>query len=136
MASVTVAECVRLPLVPVMTSVKFPTGVAPVVVTVSVEVPEPFTDVGEKLAVAPDGRPLTPNVTLPVKPLSALTFTEYVVAAPGRIDCEPGVAASEKSGTVGGGASSTKLNCWLAWPFDGHWSSCVPGVVLAPVTSR
>src|SRR5580765_3185942 len=49
--SVTVSLCVRLPLVPVTVSVKLPTGVEPVVDTLSVELPEPLTDAGLKLAV-------------------------------------------------------------------------------------
>jgi hypothetical protein len=40
--------------------------------TVSVELPEPATDVGLKLAVAPVGNPLTLRFTVPVNPLSAL----------------------------------------------------------------
>ena len=49
-----------------------PVGVVDAVVTVSVELPEPETDVGLKLAVAPVGNPLTPRLTVPVKPFSAL----------------------------------------------------------------
>ena len=39
----------------------------------SVEVPEPVTEAGVKLPVAPAGNPLTLSVTLPLKPLSAPT---------------------------------------------------------------
>ena len=37
------------------------------VVTVSVEEPEPLTDAGLKLPVAPDGNPVTEKLTDPVK---------------------------------------------------------------------
>lgn len=40
--------------------------------TDKVELPEPATDVGLKLPVAPLGNPLTLKLTLPVKPLSAV----------------------------------------------------------------
>jgi len=39
--------------------------------TVSIEFPEPASDVGLKLAVAPVGKPLTPRLTVPVKPFRA-----------------------------------------------------------------
>ena len=60
------AECDRLPLVPVMVSVYVPVGVVVDVETVSVELPEPETDDGLKLAVAPVGNPLTLRFTVPV----------------------------------------------------------------------
>ncbi len=69
--SVTPELCVRLPLVPVMVSVEEPTGVVLLVVTVSVELPEPVTLVGEKVPTAPAGNPLTLRVTAPVKPPAA-----------------------------------------------------------------
>ena len=49
-----------------------PAAVLVVVLTVRVEEPEPVTEVGLKLAVAPDGRPLTLKLTVPLKPFSAL----------------------------------------------------------------
>jgi hypothetical protein len=57
--NVTVVECVRLPLVPVIVSVKVPAGVLLVVVTDMADDPEPVTEAGLKLAVAPAGNPLT-----------------------------------------------------------------------------
>jgi len=45
------------------------------VVTVIVELPEPVTEAGLKLAFAPDGRPDAVRLTIPLKPLSAPTFT-------------------------------------------------------------
>jgi hypothetical protein len=70
-----VAECVRLPLVPVIVSVEVPVGVVPVVVTVIVEVPLVVTVAGEKLALAPVGRPLALSVTVPVNPFRAPIVT-------------------------------------------------------------
>ena len=54
----TVAVCVREPLVAVSVTVELPTGVLPVVVIVRVDVPEVVTDVGLNDAVAPVGSPL------------------------------------------------------------------------------
>ena len=54
------------PLVPVIVRVEVPRGVLDDVLTVIIELPEPVTVVGLKETVAPDGNPLTPNVTVPV----------------------------------------------------------------------
>ncbi|MDP9318312.1 MAG: hypothetical protein M3O94_04405 [Actinomycetota bacterium] len=71
----TEVECVRLPLVPVIVSVRVPGVVDLVVVTVRVE--EPLdSEFDEKVQVAPDGQPLTVRYTLPVKPLAGVTVTE------------------------------------------------------------
>jgi hypothetical protein len=70
-----VAEWVRLPLVPVMVSVEVASGVVPLVVTVIVEVPLVVTVAGEKLALAPAGKPVALSVTVPVKPLNAPMVT-------------------------------------------------------------
>ncbi len=70
----TAAECTRLPLVPVMIRGYVPAGVAELVETNRVELPEPATEVGLKLPVAPLGNPLTLNVTVPVKPFNAVTL--------------------------------------------------------------
>jgi hypothetical protein len=72
--SVTVAVWVTLPLTPLSVKVEVPAGVLPVVVTVSVELPAPVTVAGEKLAVAPLGKPLALNVTTPANPFSAPIF--------------------------------------------------------------
>jgi hypothetical protein len=48
--------------------------VLPVVVTVSVELPVPVTVAGEKLAVAPAGKPRALSVTTPANPFSAPIF--------------------------------------------------------------
>jgi len=40
-----------------------------------VEDPEPETEVGVKLAVAPEGNPLTLKLTFPLNPLEGITLT-------------------------------------------------------------
>ena len=61
-------ECVRLPLVPTALIDKFPAGVVAPVVTVMVEEPEPTTEAGLKLALAPVGKPVALKVTVPLNP--------------------------------------------------------------------
>ena len=70
--SVTLAECDVVPPVPVIVSVYVPVGVVVAVEIVSVEWPEPETDMGLKPAVAPVGKPLTLRFTVPVKLLRGL----------------------------------------------------------------
>ena len=65
---------------------------------VSVVEPEPVTVVGLKLPVTPDGNPDVPKLTVPPKPLSAVTVTVYVVLAPSTTLAEPGDIPREKSG--------------------------------------
>jgi hypothetical protein len=50
-------------------------GVDVKVLTARVEDPEPETEPGVKLAVAPEGNPLTLKLTFPLNPLDAVTFT-------------------------------------------------------------
>ena len=73
MVSVTGTVWIRLPLVPVIVNGKLPAGVAVLVVTVIVEDPDVVTDDGLKLAVAPEGSPLTLKVTVPVNPPDGVT---------------------------------------------------------------
>ena len=70
---VTEAERCRLPLVPVIVNVNVPVLLP--AFTVIVELPDVFTDVGLKLAVAPGGTPLTLNVTVPANPPDGVTVT-------------------------------------------------------------
>ena len=52
-------------------------------VTVIVELPEPATEAGLKLAPAPDGRPdVTPKVTVPLKLFCGVTVIELVPLLP------------------------------------------------------
>ena len=83
------------------------------VVTVIVVEPEVLTVVGEKLAPAPLGRPVTPKLTVPLKPLSAPIVTIYAALDPGFTACELGEAMMEKSGVAAGGltVSVTGVEC-------------------------
>jgi len=71
--SVTSNECDTVPLVAVIRSGYVPDGVEALVDTVSVVAPEPVTEAGTNDAVAPAGRPVTPNVTTPVNPAAGVT---------------------------------------------------------------
>lgn len=77
--SVTVVECERLPLVPLMVMVNVPTDVLLLVATLKVEFTEPFAGTeagfGEKLHVLLGGQPLDERVTLPLKPLTDVSVT-------------------------------------------------------------
>jgi hypothetical protein len=65
---------VRLPLVPVIVSVKVPVVVLEIVETFMVLVPEPpVIGLVLKVADAPEGSPLALRVTLPVKPPEGVT---------------------------------------------------------------
>ena len=67
------AVCVRVPLLPVMVSVKVPLGPDDDVLTLSVDVP--VAGLGENVTVEPDGWPLRLRVTDPEKPLDGVTVT-------------------------------------------------------------
>ena len=71
----TVAVCVKLPLVPVMVSVYVPAAVVLAVETLNVEEPEPVTEAGFNVAVTPAGAPLTLSATAPLNPPLGVTFT-------------------------------------------------------------
>jgi hypothetical protein len=77
--------------------VEFAGGVEGVVAIVSVEVPDPATELGAKLYVAPAGRLLALNATLPEKPPIAPMLTSKAVLPPPPEVCVPGVAEIEKS---------------------------------------
>ena len=66
MLSVRGVVAVRLPEVPVITSVYCPS--AAVLLAVNVSVLDPVVGLGENEAVTPLGRPETAKFTLPVKP--------------------------------------------------------------------
>jgi len=110
--SVTVAELVSVPAVPVIVTVELPSGVAELVVTVIVEVPDVVMEAGENDAVAPDGKPLTISVTGPANPPDAATFTVKVVLDESPTVAEPGVVETVKVGF--GGLSGT-----ICIPFTG-----------------
>ena len=58
-----------------MVNVRFPVDALLFTVTVSVEVPEPVTEPGLKLALTRDPNPLTLRLTVPVNPLTAPIVT-------------------------------------------------------------
>lgn len=66
---------VRLPPVPVITKEYVPVRVLLRVDTVRVEVPDPGTELGEKLPVVREGRPLTLKLTVELNPPEAVTCT-------------------------------------------------------------
>lgn len=69
------AVCTRFPLVAVIVNGYVPNGVDDVVLTFSVEDPEPVTEVGLNVALAPAGKPLIVKPTALLKPPLAVTFT-------------------------------------------------------------
>ena len=72
----TVVLLMAVPLVPVMVKVDVAAGVLAAVLTVMIVVPDPPVMVaGLKLAVAPDGNPVTLGVIVPVNPLTAVKVT-------------------------------------------------------------
>ena len=94
----TVVVCDRLPLVPWIVKLNVPRGVLDFVETVIVELPEPVMDAGLNVAVARDGKPLTPRLTLPLNPLLGVIVTVYVVEFPRFTEREPGDAEIVKLG--------------------------------------
>jgi hypothetical protein len=74
--------------------------VLPEVMTVSVEFPFPFNEVGLKFAVAPPGNPSIPKLTLPVNPPFVESVTAKFVLPPGKTDCDDGLAPSENVPTI------------------------------------
>ena len=65
----------NVPLVPVMVSVRFPIAALRPTLTVRVDVPEPVTEVGLKLAVTREPNPLTLRPTAPANPFVPLIVT-------------------------------------------------------------
>ena len=94
------ADVVKVPLAPLTLNVYVPTGVFFAVETVIVEDPEPLTELGLNVAVAFAGNPLTLNITVPLKPFTAVTFAVYVVLAPFLTVCDAGVAVRVKLDTT------------------------------------
>lgn len=78
--SVTVAEFVKLPLVPVIVSATFPTLAVPL--AVRVKTLEAVTGFWLKDPVTPLGRPDTDRVTFPLKPFSWATPIVVVALDP------------------------------------------------------
>lgn len=79
-----------------------PVAVEAVVATFMVEVTAvapTMTVAGVKLAVAPAGSPLAPNVTLPVYPRMGVMVVVYVAEEPAVTDWVIGGDSTEKSGS-------------------------------------
>jgi hypothetical protein len=94
--SAMVAEAVSVPEVPVIVTVARP--VVAVLVAVNVRTLEPVAGFVPKLAVTPAGRPVAVKVTLPVKPLAAVTLTVSGALAPCVTDSTAATGASVKLG--------------------------------------
>lgn len=77
-----------------------PAGVEVLVLTDMVDDPEPVTEVGLKLALAPEGNPLTLKPTDPAKPPDPVTVAVYEVFPPAVNVAEAGVAEIVKSPTT------------------------------------
>lgn len=91
---------VRAPEIAVMVIVEFPTGVALVVLMVSVEVPlPPVTGEGANEQLAPVGSPEQVRLTSPANPLAGVTVIVEGVLLPGV------VAAGAEAVTVKSGAA-------------------------------
>ncbi len=97
--NVSEAVRVRLLLVPLTVSAYRPAAV-PNALRVSVEVPEPVTEAGLKLAVTPAGKPVTLKLTTPPNPPVGLTVMVDAVLPPWITAVAFGDTEMEKSGTV------------------------------------
>ena len=73
-----VVELVKLPLVPVTVNVALPVGVLCEVLRVSVEVPEPVIELGERLGLTRLGMLLTVRFTFELKPPDPVTVIVYL----------------------------------------------------------
>jgi len=71
------------------------------VVTDIVDEPDPATEAGLQLALAPAGSPLALKLTLPLNPPEPVTVAVYDVPLPAVTGADAGVAAMEKSPTTG-----------------------------------
>ena len=67
------------------------------------------TEVGLKPAVAPVGKFEPLKFTVPVKPASGVTVTEYWAEPPGTTVREEGFTDTTKSGVADAGAEATKV---------------------------
>src|SRR2546428_11886041 len=100
--SVTAVEWVVLGAVPLTVSVYVP-GAAVPALTLSVEEPPATTDVGLRLAVAPDGTPETLRLIDSADPLTSAVEMVLAPLPPAARVSAAGFAEMEKSFTGGGG---------------------------------
>ena len=102
MVSETVVLVVRLPLVPVTVTACVPAVAELLAVSVRVEVALApavgATEVGERAAVTPEGRPETVSDTAELKPSLLLTVMVLLPEAPCAIDRLLGASDTEKDG--------------------------------------
>ena len=112
-----------------------PTGVLLLVKMVKVEFPLALKDGGANAALVFVGRPETLKVTDPVKVLFVTIVTVNTALLLAVTLWEGGVAPM-RNGSGWEAGVLKRLNCWLAPPLGGSWSSWVPALVLAPGTSR
>jgi hypothetical protein len=102
----------RVPLVPVTVTLTVP--VVAVLEAVKVTVLAPVVDVGLKLAVTPEGKPLALSATLPVNPPDGVTFTVLVPVAPWATVAL--VADREKSGVCAAVTVKLTVVVWVSDP--------------------
>ena len=92
---------------------KLPSGVAPVVVTVSVEVFDVasvmLTEVGLKFADAPAGKPVAVKLTVPAKPAEGVIVIVYCALPVGTVVPAVGETLMSKSGVAEKGADVTRV---------------------------
>ena len=84
-------------LVPLIVTVYVPWLVEGPVVITRLAVPEPLIELGENVALAPVGKPLTVRLTASLKPPMAPTDTPKEVLLPALMLAEEGETDSEKS---------------------------------------
>jgi hypothetical protein len=92
-----VAGCNSEPEAPVTVREYLPAEVAAVVEMVRVDEPAEVMEGGLKLAVAPAGTPLAASVTVPAKPLRAVTVAVNVALLPAVTLCDAGATVKPKS---------------------------------------
>jgi hypothetical protein len=111
--NVTGVECDSVPFCALRFTVAAPSGVAPVLLRVTVVLFELASLMlmleGLKFAVTPAGRLLALRFSVPVKPASGMTVNVYWAEPPGTMVREFGVTLSAKSGVVDAGAAATKV---------------------------
>jgi hypothetical protein len=98
--SVTVVECDKVPLVPVMVTVAVP--VAAVALAVKVRTLVEVVGFVPKVVVTPEGKPDADRLTLPVKPPEGVTEIVVFPLLPWTTVTLEGEAESEKLGLVTG----------------------------------
>ena len=102
-----VVECCRLPLVPVIVSVRVPRVALLEGCTVSVEFPEPVIEDRLKLVLTRDPCPLTLKLTVPANPFTLAMVTVYEPEVPRVTVSDDGDAEIVKSGL--GAAFTTRV---------------------------